>query len=43
MMRFGIGATVETPTIEGVLDALLAGKLSRDEAAARIREIAGVK
>jgi len=32
--------TVESPTIEGVLDALIAGRLSRDEAAARIREIA---
>lgn len=34
---------VESPTIEGVLDALIAGQLSRDEAAARIREIAAVK
>lgn len=34
---------VEHPTIEEVLDELLSGKLSRDEAAARIREIAAVK
>jgi hypothetical protein len=39
----GAGAAGEAPTIEGVLDALLAGKLSRDDAAARIREIAGIK
>jgi hypothetical protein len=37
------GETAESLTIEGVLDALLAGKLSRDEAAARIHELAGVE
>lgn len=38
-----LAAAVASPTIEGVLDALIAGQLSRDEAAARIREIAAVK
>jgi len=33
----------EAPTIEGILDALIAGRFSRDEAAARIREIVAVK
>ena len=33
----------ESPTIEGILDALIAGQLSRDEAATRIREIAAIK
>jgi hypothetical protein len=32
---------MEHSTIEDVLDELLTGKLSRDEAATRIREIAG--
>jgi hypothetical protein len=36
-------AVAESSTIEGVLDALIAGRVSRDEAAARIREIAAVK
>ena len=34
---------VEQTTIESVLDELLSGKLSRDEAATRIREIAGIR
>jgi len=38
-----VTAAVESPTVEEVLDELLSGKLSRDEAAARIREIAGVR
>ena len=32
-----------SPTIEGVLDALLAGKLSREQAATQIREMMSVK
>ncbi len=34
---------VKQSTIEGVLDELLSGKLSRDEAATRLREIAGAR
>lgn len=39
-----IGAMIARPseTLEGVLDALLAGSLTRDEAAARIRSLEGI-
>ena len=41
--RFGVAGVCLSKTIEDVLDELLAGKISRDEAAAQIRDMTGIQ
>jgi hypothetical protein len=38
-----VGTAASSETLEGILDALLAGRMTRDEAAARIRAREGIR